>query len=96
MKITNDKPTGKSTQSSIYHELFSQLTPENNCIVFDDMQALGRVSQALDAWAKRYIRLNTRIVTTKSFPADGKPRCWLIWPEPTKTQIRGNFPGVSK
>ena len=91
MKITNDKPVGKSAQMSRYAQLFAQLTPEQNCIVFDDQKEMERVSQALDAWAQRNIK-GAKVTTTKRYPADGKPRCWLIYPHQPKTAVRGNFP----
>ena len=97
MKITNDKPTGKTVQSSRYQSLFAQLTPEKNCIVFEDIKEMSKVSQALDAWAQRHVK-GGKVTTTKSYPVDGKPRCWLTWPEnaiPAKTAIRGNFPKVA-
>lgn len=92
MKITSDKPAGKVAQTSRYHEAFSKLTPEKNCIVCDDMKEMGRVSQALEGWAKKNIGKDVKVVTTKRYPSDGKPRCWLIWTEAPKTTIRGNFP----
>lgn len=94
MQITSDKPTGKAAQTSRYQQLFSQLTPENNCLVFDEIKEMERVAQALDAWAHRHVK-GGKVTTTKRYPKDGKPRCWLIWPEdaiPAKTAIRGNFP----
>ena len=96
MKITNDRPTGKAAQTSRYQQLFSQLTPENNCLVFDEIKEMERVAQALDAWAHRHVK-GGKVTTTKRYPADGKPRRWLIWPKveaAPKTAIRGNFPGV--
>jgi len=95
MKITNDRPTGKAAQSSRYHAIFSQLTPENNCLICEDEKEVNRVSQALDAWAQKHVSPKAKVISTKRYPKDGKPRCWLIWPEdatPAKTAIRGNFP----
>ena len=97
MKITSDKPTGKVAQMSRYHDTFVKLTPEQNCIVLDDEKELGRVSQALEAWGKKHLGKAAKVNTTKRYPKDGKPRCWLIWPKveaDPKTAIRGNFPGV--
>jgi len=92
MKITSDKITGKAAQTSVYHQLFSQLKPEANCIVFDTVAEMNRVSQALEGWARKHVGKGCRIVTTKRHPSDGKPRCWLIYPEDPKTTIRGHFP----
>lgn len=95
MKITSDKFQGKAAQMSIYHKTFLKLTPEANCIVCEDEKEMGRVSQALDAWARKHIGDKAKVVTTKKYPSDGKPRCWLVWPEAPKTTIRGNFPKVA-
>ena len=72
MKITNDRPTGKAAQTSRYQQLFSQLTPENNCLVFDEIKEMERVAQALDAWAHRHVK-GGKVTTTKRYPADGSP-----------------------
>ena len=92
MKITSDKFEGKAAQSSRYHEIFSKLSPASNCIVFEDEKEMAKVSQALETWGKRHIGKGCKVVTTKKYPKDGFPRCWLIWPEEVKTAIRGNFP----
>lgn len=99
MKITNDKLTGKAAQTSAYDATFRKLTPENNCIVFDDLKEMERTSQALDGWAQKYIHPKCRVKTTKRYPSDGLPRCWLLWPAdavPAKSVIAGNWPVVGK
>lgn len=95
MKITNDPISGKAAQTSQYAELFSKLTPDNNCIVCDDKKELDRISQALDGWCKRFVGKNAKVRTTVRYKKDGLPRCWLIYPAdaiPAKTTVRGNFP----
>lgn len=95
MKITNDPMTGKAAQTSQYAAEFSKLTPENNCIVFDNKKEMDRVSQALDNWAQKHVGKDAKVKTTARYPKDGHPRCWLIFPAaaiPAKTSIRGNFP----
>ena len=95
MKITSDKPSGKAAMASTYHDLFSQLTHENNCIVFETKKEMDKVSQALDNWSKKHIHKDCLVRTTKAHIPDGKPRCWLIWPRhalPVKSEIRGNWP----
>ena len=97
MKITNDKPEGRSSVRSRYHDTFSQLTPDNNCLVCDDWKEANRVGQALENWAKKNSPKGCKVVTQKSYKTDGKPRCWLVWPAdaiPPKTALRGNFPGT--
>ena len=93
MKITNDKPVGRSAQASRYHSTFVQLSPEKNCIVFDDQKQMESTSQALETWVKKHVP-GGKVTTTKRYPADGKPRCWLIYPHQPKTAVRGNFPKV--
>ena len=95
MKITSDPILGKAAQSSQYHELFSKLTPESNCIVFDTKKEMDKVSQALDGWALKHVHPKAKVKTTSRHPTDGKPRCWLIWPAeavPAKTVIKGHWP----
>lgn len=95
MKITNDPMTGKAAQTSQYASEFAKLTPESNCIVFDSKKEMERVSQALDNWAQKHVGTGAKVKTTARYPADGLPRCWLIYPAsaiPAKTAIRGNFP----
>lgn len=78
-----------------YDAEFSRLTPKNNCIVFDKFSDMEKVAQAMDGWIKRAKLTGARVKTTKAYPADGKPRCWLVFPpvpEKPKTEIRGNFP----
>ena len=95
MKITNDPMTGKAAQTSQYASEFAKLTPESNCIVFESKKEMERVSQALDNWAQKHVGTGAKVKTTARYPADGLPRCWLIYPAsaiPAKTAIRGNFP----
>lgn len=95
MKITTDPITGKAAQSSRYAEVFSQLTPERNCLVFDTKKEMDKVSQALDGWAQKNVGKGAKVKTTARYSADGLPRCWLVFPPeaiPAKTAVRGNFP----
>lgn len=95
MKITNDPIHCKAAIESQYAELFRQLTPESNCIVFETKAEMDRVSQALDGWSRRFLGKGTKVRTTARYVTDGKPRCWLVFPEaatPPKTVVRGNFP----
>ena len=78
-----------------YDAIFRQLTPEQNCLVFDDFTEMEKVAQALDGWIKRVKLKGGKVKTTKAYPLDNKPRCWLVLPpvvEPPKTEIRGHFP----
>ena len=76
-----------------YDAEFRKLTPESNCMVFDDFAVMEKVAQALDGYIKRMKLTGCKVKTTKSYPSDGKPRCWLVYPEGPRTQIRGPFPG---
>lgn len=95
MKITNDPISTRAAQVGQYEPFFAKLSPENNCIAFDDKKEMERVAQALDKWCKRHIHKSAKVKTTARYDKDGKPRCWLIYPEeaiPAKTAVRGNFP----
>jgi len=86
---------GGNSEPGIYDELFSQLTPEKNCIVLDDWRHTNKIGQALEDWAKKHKMIGVKVKTTKAYPGDQKPRIWLVYPpavEPPKTSIRGNFP----
>ena len=76
-----------------YDEIFRKLTPEANCLVFDDFAEMEKVAQAMGGWIKRVKLKGGKVKTTKAYPADNKPRCWLVYPEGPRTQIRGPFPG---
>ena len=96
MKITNDPiiKRGTLTGKSKYSELFEALTPENNCIAAtspDESEKLKCLSGALKKFAKKH-HPGARIASTKAYATDGLPRVWLVFPEPVKTNIRGNFP----
>ena len=95
IRITSDKPVGRTATRSRYEDLFRQLTPEANCLVFDDWKACNRVAQALETWSRRHIHKDCRVISTKAYPADGKPRCWLAYPAaalPPATVHRGHWP----
>ena len=97
MKITNDKPEGRSVTQSRYHDTFVQLTPDRNCIVCEDAKEVNRIAQALENWAKKHAPKGCKVITQVRYKTDGKPRCWLVWPAdaiPPKTAVRGNFPGA--
>lgn len=88
-----DQYQGRGVQGR-YDSTFEQMTPAKNCIVFDDHKDMERVSQAMERWAKNNLR-GAKVRTTKAYKADGKPRCWLVFPPVApvpKTEIRGNFP----
>ena len=92
MKITSDPILGKAAQSSQYHEIFSQLTPESNCIVFETTKEMYKVYQSLYIWSKKHIHPKVKVKTTSYHRTDGKPRCWLIWPDeatPSKAVTKG-------
>jgi hypothetical protein len=91
MKITSDKPLGRSVQSSLYEDVFQQLNPVSNCIVLDTPKETNKVALALNAWAKKHSP-GTKVISTKKYQKDGKPRVWLIYPDAPKSVIRGNFP----
>lgn len=76
-----------------YDAIFRKLTPESNCIVFDDFAEMERVAQALERYIKQAKISGAKVRTTKAYPSDGKPRCWLVYPENPRTTIRGPFPG---
>ena len=87
MKITNEKPEGRSVPKSRYHETFSKLTRENNCISgLEDVRMCNKIAQALEAWAERNIGEGCRVTTTKSQKVDKKPRIWLWWPMQPNTK----------
>lgn len=87
MKITAEKPTGRSYQKSRYHETFSKLTPESNCIAgLDNEKECNKIAQALENWAKKQIGAGIRVTTTKAHPSDKKPRIWLWWPMQANTK----------
>jgi hypothetical protein len=92
MKITDDKPAGRTAARSQYHEVFAQLTPEKNCLKFDTFKEMSRVAQSLEDWAHKYVDKGCKVITTRAHPKDGLPRCWLIWPTAPKTALRGPFP----
>ena len=82
-------------QPGQYDSLFDQLTPEKNCIILNDAKEANKIAQALEDWAKKRKMIGAKVKTTKAYPTDKKPRCWLVYPpapEKPKTQIRGNFP----
>lgn len=87
MKITSEKPSGRSIQKSRYEEAFVQLTPEKNCIsgLVDEKDA-NKIAQALENWAKKNIGTGIRVTTTKSHASDKKPRVWLWWPKQPNTK----------
>jgi len=91
MKITNDPIMGRAAKLGQYEALFQQLSPKANCIVSDDYKEIDRVAQALEGWAKKHVP-GAKVRTTKAYPVDGKPRCWLVYPEQPNTKIRGNWP----
>jgi hypothetical protein len=92
MKITNDPVIQRGgMKPGVNTAIFEKLTPENNCLVLDDKAKLGSISQQLEDWAKRRIP-GCKVRTTGHYPTDGKPRVWLVYPEPVKTTIRGPFP----
>jgi len=91
MLVTSDAFAGRSAAKSRYEEVFKKLSPKTNCIVCMDKKELGRVSQALEAWAKRHVP-GAKVRTMGSYPKDGKPRCWLLYPDESRTEIRGNWP----
>lgn len=76
-----------------YDSVFSKLTPESNCLVFDDFYEMERVAQALDRYVKQAKITGAKVRTTKSYKQDGKPRCWLVFADVPRTTIRGPFPG---
>ena len=87
MKITAEKPTGRSATKSRYHDVFSKLTQESNCIAgLDDEKECNKIAQALENWAKKNIGKGCRVTTQKSHPNDGKPRIWLWWPMQPNTK----------
>ena len=95
MKITSDPiiKRGTLTGKSKYAELFESLTPQNNCIAAacpEDIEAFKGLGHALSQWAKKR-HPGAKVASTKAYK-DGYPRVWLVFPEPPKTQIRGNFP----
>lgn len=82
-------------QPGQYDSLFDQLTPEKNCIILNDAKEANKIAQALEDWAKKRKVVGAKVKTTKAYPTDKKPRCWLVFPPVApvpKTQIRGNFP----
>jgi hypothetical protein len=92
MKISNDPiiQRGGITPSK-NAAVFAQLTPENNCLILEDKKHVDNISQQLEYWVKRH-KPGCKVRTTSAYPVDGKPRVWLVFPEPVKTTIRGNFP----
>ena len=99
MKITNDKPAGRSASKSRYDDIFTKLTQEKNCIAgLTDAKDCNKVAHALENWAKKNIGQGCRVTTCGKYPTDQKPRIWLWWPmqpntkaEPV-TAIRGPWP----
>lgn len=93
--FTNDPIVGKSTtEPSKYQPIFDGLSPAKPCVVFDDVKDAERFKQRLDLWAEKHIK-GAKVRSTKKYPADGKPRVWLVYPrpeQPAKTAVRGNFP----
>lgn len=93
--ITNDPILGKSpTEPSKYQPIFDSLSPENPCVVFDDPREAANFKQRLDLLAEKHVK-GAKVRSTQKYPADGKPRVWLVYPQPEqppKTAVRGNFP----
>lgn len=99
MKITSDPiiKRGTVTGKSKYAALFESLTPENNCIAAtcsEDVEAFKGIGHALNQWSQKH-RPGTKVASTKAY-SDGFPRVWLVFPEPPKTTLRGNFPKENK
>lgn len=86
VEITSDKPEGRAVQKSMYHELFSKLTRERNCLKFTDKREMRTTESALKTWAKRHVPSST-ILTTVAHSSDGLPRIWLMFP-PASTAWR--------
>lgn len=94
MQITSDpieQYAGRGI-SGAYDDTFRKLTPKQNCLVFDEFRDMEKVAQAMDGWIKRQNLAGAKVKTTKAHPLDGKPRCWLVYPKPVQTEVRGNFP----
>lgn len=91
MKITSDPILKRTCTPSKDAAIFEQLTPEQNCLVLDEGESSKTAADRLYRWAKIH-RPDCKVKTTKAYPTDRKPRVWLIFPTPIKTQIRGNFP----
>lgn len=93
--LTNDPIVGRSVNDvSKYQPIFDGLSPAKPCVVFDDVKDAERFKQRLDLWAEKHVK-GAKVRSTKKYPADGKPRVWLVYPQPeqpAKTAIRGNFP----
>ena len=93
--FTNDPIVGKlTTEPSKYQPIFDGLSPAKPCVVFDDVKDAKRFKQRLDLWAEKHVK-GVKVRSTMKYPGDGKPRVWLVYPQPEqppKTAVRGNFP----
>ncbi len=90
--FSSDPIVGKSSaEPSKYQPIIDGLTPEANCVVFDDTKDAANFKQRLEVWASKTIP-GAKVRSTMRYPTDGKPRVWLVFPEPVKTTIRGPFP----
>jgi len=93
--LTNDPILGKSpTEPSKYQPIFDSLSPAKPCVVFDDPKDAANFKQRLEVWAERNVK-GAKVRSSMKYPEDGKPRVWLVYPQPEKpvqTAIRGNFP----
>ena len=78
VELTSDKPEGRAVQKSMYHELFSKLTRERNCLKFTDKREMRTTESALKTWAKRHVPGGT-VLTTVAHSSDGLPRIWLMF-----------------
>lgn len=94
-RFTNDPIVGKSpTEPSKYQSIFDSLSPAKPCVVFDDPKDAANFKQRLEVWIERHCK-GAKARSTIKYPADGKPRVWIVYPQtaqPVKTAIRGPFP----
>lgn len=83
IRITSD-PFKQMPKHAVgmYDEFFAQLTPQQNCLVFDKMKDMEACAQSLERFAKKH-HPGAKVRTTKSYATDGLPRCWLIYPKNT-------------
>ena len=70
--------------AGMYDELFAQLTPQQNCLIFEKMNEMEACSQSLERWKNKHAP-GAKVRTTKSYTTDGLPRCWLIYPKEAAT-----------
>lgn len=93
--LTNDPILGRSVNdASKYQAIFDAIRPAKPCVVFDDPKDAANFKQRLEVWAERNVK-GAKVRSSMKYPEDGKPRVWLVYPQPEKpvqTAIRGNFP----